>query len=159
MRIPYIWSNNQLFGRYLSWYRAKFCDYKYNLGQGEFLMGELEGLISTGGLAGILILLIDKYTGYLLPWYLVLVIAFGSKILKVFIGILDKRVLKIGQASNEYTVRKNLAPVSNEMLDRNKNIEKLNWAIIDLLIRALKVEPDKSKLPEAFKEKHKTYLE
>ena len=71
-----------------------------------------------------LILVIEKYTGWLFPWKWAIILALTIKILKVFIGKLDKDVLKIGQAMSNYSIEEKVQPKPAELLDRVKNIEK-----------------------------------
>lgn len=130
----------KIFGYNSSWYRNAFCAYKYALGQGEMLVGEIESIITLGGLGGILILIINKYTNWLAPWWILVILVICLKIIKVFIGRLDKRYFKLGQAMSEYTSRKKINVWEAEKMEILKNIEK-------------KVSP------ETYHKEPKTYIE
>ena len=97
-------------------------------------------MIATGGFVGILVLLMEKWTGWLMPFKWVLLFAFIMRGLKVIAGYCDKRWLKMGQASQEYGVKKKLSLPTVEIIDRIKNIEK-------------KISP------ETFQNEHDTFLE
>ena len=113
-----------VYGRYGSWYRDQFVKYCYYLGQGEFIVGQIESLIYAGGITGALVLVIERWSGWLCPWPIAIVFAFGIRILKVYVGRLDKNVFKVGQAMSEYGIKAKTAPKSVEVLERIVNIEK-----------------------------------
>ena len=119
-----IWKNNQFFGQYLSWYRFKFCEYKYNLNQGEMIMGEVESLLAVGGIIGMLVLVIERWSGWLMPWQWAVIAGLALRVLKIYLGHLDRTKLKIGQAMSTYGIEQNTQPKSVEQLERIKNIEK-----------------------------------
>ena len=124
MSIFPIWSNNKLFGQYLSWYRRKFCEYKYNLGQGEMIMGELESLMAAGGIIGMLVLVIERWSDWLMPWQMAISLGLVFRVLKVYLGHLDRTKLKIGQAMSTYGIEQNTQPKGVELYERLTNIEK-----------------------------------
>ena len=128
-----------ILGREGSWYRNKFVDYKYYLSQGEMIFGEIESLITSGGIGGIIVLMVERYSGWLMPWQMVIVLVLALRVLKVFVGRLDKKYLKLGQAMAEYGQRKQINLFEMEKMERLKNVEK-------------KVAP------ETYKEKYKSYL-
>src|SRR3990167_1663265 len=117
MKIRTIFSQNQFLGHYPSWWRYKVCEYKYLLGQGEFFLGEIESLITTGGAGAILILLIEKYTTWLPPWYYAPLIVLFLRIVKIIMGQVDRKYLKFGQAQQEFSLRANLTPAGTETMD------------------------------------------
>ena len=131
--------NSMFLGHYGSWWRNLFLDYKYNLGRGEAIIGEFETIVMFGGAGAMIVLAVEKWSGWLMPWSWVIILAIFMRFLKVYIGSLDRNILKIGQAAAEYNTKKSLDPINREKLDRIKNIEK-------------KVAP------ETYKEEHVTYL-
>lgn len=133
-----IWKDNKLFGRYLSWYRWQVVKILYFEEKGEIIVGWFEKLVLVGGSISMIALAVEKWSGWMMPYWVIIILALFIRLLKIWVGGQDVKKLKFGQAMSEFPVRERLAPVGNEQLDRIKNIER-------------KVAP------ETFEEQHATY--
>lgn len=150
---------NKILGHYPSWWRYKYCEYKYLVGQGESIIGELETLFTYGGIGMILILGIERYTGWLAPWYYAPILVLVLRIMKICVGAVDRKYLKTGQAMQEYTLRAKLTPTGNEMWDRIKNIEAMTLVRYKKLYGIELTEEEKKFVPKTYKEIHTSVIE
>ena len=114
----------KLLGKTLREYGEYFIAYRYYLGQGEMIIGEIEQLVASGGIAAVLLLVIERYSGWLPPWQWAVAIGLGMRVLKVLAGIADRKWLKLGQMSTEWGYKKKVNTFSVAQMERLKNIEK-----------------------------------
>ena len=114
----------EIWGHRRRWYLEKIIAYRYYLGRGDFFFSEIEGLLSTGGLGGILILIVEKYSNYLFPWQLAILLVLCFRALKVCLGIIDKKYIKSGQTEAEWGVRKGLNSWATEQMNMTREMHK-----------------------------------
>ena len=106
------------------WWVEKYIQLKLRRNRGNALTGELKGLWSafTGG--GILILLIDRYMGVLLPLWILGAAWLFQYIGEYFLGKLDQKVLHTWQAELEWIQRKGISPWAKEQMDMIREVHK-----------------------------------
>lgn len=113
-----------IFGHRRRWYVEKWIQYRQYWGRGEIFFGEIEGLIVTGGMGAALLLYLEKVTGYLLPLKIGIIIVLVLKIVKTFIGWLDRHYIKSWQIEAEWTVRKGISRWATEQMEMLREIHK-----------------------------------
>lgn len=106
--------------------RIYWAKYRNRSGRGNALTGELKGLFLILSQGGVLLLVIERFFGILLPLWVLPVFWIIQKIVEYYLAKFDQKVLKFWQAENDFASRQT-NPFNDELLSRIKNIEnKLN---------------------------------
>ena len=107
-------------------FKENYVKFRVRSNRGDSFPGiaEIKGIITGISAGGIMVLLIDRYFGFLIPIWLIITIYFLQKVMDYLLGKLDEKVLKFWQVENDYNTRK-INPFNQEILAKiDKLLEK-----------------------------------
>jgi len=91
-------------------------------GRGDSLTSDIKGMIVAASTGGVIILLIEKYTGWLMPIWFLIVFYVVQKIAEYFIGWLDQKHLGFWRVESEWE-QKHISPWEQKKM---KLLEEIN---------------------------------
>lgn len=100
----------------------RYAKYRIRSGRGAVYLSEIEGLKNALSMSGVLVLLINEYTGWLAPLWVIFMLWFIQKFIEYGMGWLDQKHLGWWIAENRFKTMSS-DPVIVEILERVKNIE------------------------------------
>ena len=106
--------------------RETYTKFRMRSGRGNNfpLVFEIKGVLASISSGGIIVLLIDRYTGWLTPIWVLVVLWVINKITDYLFGKLDEKFLKFWQAENKYGYEVN--PYFEENFKKiNEKLDKL----------------------------------
>lgn len=99
-----------------------FVKYRIRVTRGSTFTSEIEGILNSFQKGGIIILLVNTYTGFLVPLWVLPLLWATQKIFEFSMGFLDEKYLHWWQYENRYTTEK-LNPFNQEVLQRLRDLE------------------------------------
>ena len=99
-----------------------FVKYRIRVTRGATFTSEIEGIFNSFQKGGIIILLVNTYTGILIPVWVLPLLWFIQKTFEFTMGFIDEKYLHWWQYENRYTTEK-LNPFNQDILRRLTEIE------------------------------------
>ena len=96
--------------------------YRARSARGNALTGELKGLFLMFSAGGVILLLIDKYFGFLLPLWTLPIFWLFQKIIEYYLARFDQKVLGFWQAENDY-ISRDINPFNQELMQKINEIK------------------------------------
>ena len=100
-----------------------YVKYKIRVSRGGTFTSEVTAIMNSVQQGGILLLLVNQYTHWLLPLWLIPALWFIKQGVEYFMGWYDQTHLHWQQFENQYNAEM-LSPWNTEIMNRVKNIEE-----------------------------------